>query len=143
MKATLDRLYQFVMMAMALLAVVVLFSAQAAAQEAPDALVKRISQEVLNAAKNDKDLQAGNVHLVRALVESKIFPHIDFPKTTDMVAGRFWRDATPEQQTQFIVEFRNLLIHTYAGALAQVNDQKLEFRPSHADSADTEVKVHS
>jgi phospholipid transport system substrate-binding protein len=31
-----------------------------AADEAPDQLIKRLSQEILDTAKNDKDIQAGN-----------------------------------------------------------------------------------
>lgn len=113
------------------------------AEEAPDALVKRISQEVLHTVKNDRDLQTGNYRRVQELVESKILPYVDFQKTTALVAGRFWREATPEQQQQLTNEFRNLLVHTYSGALSQVKDQKLEFKPLRADPADTEVEVRS
>jgi phospholipid transport system substrate-binding protein len=113
------------------------------AEEAPDALVKRISQEVLDTVKNDKDLQTGKYRRVQELVESKILPYVDFQKTTALVAGRFWRDATAEQQKQLTNEFRNLLVHTYSGALSQVKDQTLEFKPLRADPADTEVEVRS
>lgn len=114
----------------------------AVAQEAPDALVKRISQEVLETAKSDKDIQAGNQKRVLELVEAKILPHVDFQRMTALAAGRFWREATPEQQKQLVNEFRTLLVYTYSGAISQVKDQKLEFKPMRADS-DTEVEVRS
>lgn len=114
-----------------------------AAQEAPDALVKRISEEVVEAVKGDKDIQSGNQKRVLDLVESKILPHVDFQRMTALAAGRFWRDATPEQQKQLTNEFRDLLVFTYSGAIAQVRDQKLQFRPLRADPADTEVEVRS
>jgi len=120
-----------------------LASVPALAQEAPDVLVKRISQEVLETIKSDRELQAGNNRRVQELVEGKLLPYVDFKKTTSLVVGRFWRQATPEQQIQLIREFRNLLIHTYSGALSQVNDQRLEFLPLRADPADTEVVVRS
>lgn len=119
------------------------FAGMAAAQEAPDALVKRISHEVLDAAKVDKDLQGGNHKKVLALVESKILPHVDFQRMTAMAAGRYWREATPEQQKRLAEEFRDLLIYTYSGAIAQVNDMKLEFKPIRAEATDTEVEVRS
>jgi phospholipid transport system substrate-binding protein len=119
------------------------FTQNALAQEAPDALVKRISQEVLDAAKTDKDIQGGNQKRVLELVEAKILPHVDFQRMTALAAGRFWRDATPEQQKQLTTEFRNLLVYTYSGAISQVKDQKLEFKPLRADSTDTEVEVRS
>jgi phospholipid transport system substrate-binding protein len=119
------------------------FVAPAVAQEAPDALVKRISQEVLDAAKTDKDIQSGNQKRVLDLVEAKILPYVDFQRMTALAAGRFWREATPEQQKQLTNEFRALLVYTYSGAISQVRDQKLEFKPSRADPADTEVEVRS
>jgi phospholipid transport system substrate-binding protein len=119
------------------------FVAPAMAQEAPDALIKRISLEVIDAAKADKDIQAGNTQKVLGLVESKVLPYVDFQRMTSLAAGRFWRDATPEQQKQLTNEFRSLLIYTYSGAISQIKDQKLDFKPLRADPADTEVEVRS
>jgi len=115
----------------------------AAQQEAPDALVKRISQEVVDIAKSDKEIQAGNQKRILELVEAKILPYVDFQRMTAIAAGRFWREATPEQQKQLTNEFRSLLVYTYSGAIAQVRDQKLEFKPMRADASDTEVEVRS
>ena len=119
------------------------FTGAAQAQEAPDALVKRISQEVLDIAKNDREIQGGNQKKVLELVEAKILPHVDFQKMTSLAAGRFWREATPEQQQQLTNEFRSLLVYTYSGAISQIKDQQLEFRPFRASPNDTEVEVRS
>ena len=119
------------------------FGTGAQAQEAPDALVKRISQEVLDSAKSDKDVQSGNTRRVLDLVESKILPYVDFQRMTSLAAGRFWRQATPEQQKQLTGEFRSLLVYTYSGAISQVRDQKLEFKPMRSQPSDTEVEVRS
>ena len=115
----------------------------APAAEAPDALVKRISQDVIDTAKADKDIQAGNRQRVMSLVESKILPYVDFQRMTSLAAGRFWREATPEQQKQLSSEFRTLLVYTYAGALSQIKDETVEFKPMRAEPADTEVEVRS
>ena len=114
-----------------------------AATEAPDALVKRISQEVIDTAKNDKDIQAGNAQRVMDLVETKILPYVDFQRMTALAAGRHWRDATPEQQKQLSTEFRKLLVFTYAGALSQIKNETVEFKPMRADPSDTDVEVRS
>ncbi|MRV70971.1 hypothetical protein GJ700_04455 [Duganella sp. FT92W] len=111
--------------------------------EAPDALVKRISTEVLETAKTDKEIQAGNTKRVMDLVETKILPYVDFQRMTSLAAGRFWREASPEQQKQLSTEFRTLLIYTYSGALSQVKNETIEFKPLRADPADTEVEVRS
>ncbi|MES2297532.1 MAG: ABC transporter substrate-binding protein [Pseudomonadota bacterium] len=115
----------------------------AASAEAPDVLVKRISQEVLEAAKSDKELQTGNQKKVMDLVETKILPYVDFQRMTALAAGRAWREASPEQQKQLAAEFRTLLIFTYSGALSQVKNQTVEFKPLRADPADAEVEVRS
>jgi phospholipid transport system substrate-binding protein len=117
--------------------------AAAAAQEAPDQLVKRISLEIIDLAKADKEIQAGNQKRVYDLVDSKILPYIDFQRMTSLAAGKSWRDATPEQQKQLINEFRTLLVFTYSGAIAQIKDQRVEFKPLRAAPEDTEVEVRS
>ena len=115
----------------------------AAEIEAPDALVKRLSQEVLDIAKADKDIQGGSQKRVLQVVEEKILPSVDFQKMTALAAGRFWRDATPEQQKQLTTEFRSLLVYTYSGAISQVRDQKVQFKPMRAAAGDTDVEVRS
>ncbi len=114
-----------------------------AADEAPDQLIKRLSQEILDIAKTDKDIQSGNQKRVFELVEAKVLPYIDFTRMTSLAAGKNWRDATPEQQKQLINEFRTLLVHTYSGAISQIKDQKVEFKPFRGAPDDTEVEVKS
>lgn len=115
----------------------------ASAQEAPDALVKRISNDVLDAVKADKDIQGGNLKRITQLVEEKIIPSVDFERMTALALGRHWREATDRQKQQLQTEFRKLLISTYAGALSQVRDQKMEFSPLRASPTDTDVEVRS
>lgn len=118
-------------------------AAPAPANEAPDALVKRISADVIDTAKNDKAIQAGDQQKVMDLVESKILPYVDFQRMTALAAGRNWRDATPDQQKALSEQFRTLLIYTYSGALSQIKNQTVEFKPLRADPGDTEVEVRS
>jgi phospholipid transport system substrate-binding protein len=113
------------------------------AQEAPDALVKKLSTDVLDAAKADKSIQAGEVKQVIALVESKVMPHVNFERMTAMAVGKNWRQATPEQKTRLQDEFKILLVRTYAGALAQVRDQTVSLKPLRAKPEDTEVIVRT
>ena len=115
----------------------------AVAQEAPDVFIKRISQEVLETAKSDKDIQSGNQQKILDVVQSKILPNVDFQRMTALAAGRYWREATPEQQKRLTEEFRDLLVYTYAGAIAQIRDQQLEFKPMRNDPSDTDVEVRS
>lgn len=115
----------------------------AQAQEAPDVLIKRLSTEIIDAAKTDKDIQSGNRQRINDLVEAKVLPHINFERMTSLAVSKSWRTATPEQQKQLVTEFRTLLIHTYSGAITQIRDQRVEFKPFRSAPDDTEVEVKS
>ncbi len=114
-----------------------------AQDEAPDAMVKRLSTEVLATIKADPAIQAGDMNRIIALVDSKIMPNVNFSRMTASAVGRYWRQATPEQQKQLQDEFKTLLVRTYSGALGEVRDQTLSFRPTRAKPEDTEVVVRS
>jgi phospholipid transport system substrate-binding protein len=114
-----------------------------AADEAPDALIKRVSADVLDNIKTDKAVKAGDLTRVLTLVDSKIMPNVNFTRMTASAVGRNWRQATPEQQKKLQDEFKILLIRTYSGALAQVSDQSVNVKPLRAAPEDTEVVVRT
>ena len=114
-----------------------------AADEAPDVLIKRISAEVLDNIKADKDVQSGDLRKVIALVDSQIMPNLNFTRMTASAVGRAWRTATPEQKKRLQEEFKVLLVRTYAGALSQISDQRVNVKPLRAGPADIEVVVRT
>jgi phospholipid transport system substrate-binding protein len=115
--------------------------AQAQAAKAPDALIKEVSSDVLDAVKADKSIKQGDVGKVIALVDAKVMPHVNFQRMTASAVGRYWRQATPEQQKRLQDEFKVLLVRTYSGALAQVQDQTVELKPMRGSADDKEVVV--
>ena len=117
--------------------------AQAQAGKAPDALIKEVSTDVLESVRADRSIKQGDVQKVIALVDIKVMPHVDFQRMTASAAGRYWRQATPEQQKRLQDEFKLLLVRTYSGALAQVQDQTVELKPMRNAPADTEVVVRT
>ena len=116
---------------------------QAQAIKAPDALIKEVSSDVLDTVKADNTIRAGDVQKVIALVDSKVMPYVDFQRMTASAVGRYWRQATPEQQKRLQDEFKILLVRTYSGALAQVKDQTVQLKPMRSSPEDTEVVVRS
>ena len=104
-----------------------------AADEAPDALIKRVAVETLDAVKADKSLKSGDVAKIMQLVDTKLVQHINFRRMTALATGPSWRKATPEQQKRLQDEFKLLLVRTYAGALSQVSDQTIEVKPLRGD----------
>ena len=114
-----------------------------AQDEAPDALIKRLSSDVLDKIKADKTVQSGDMTKVMSLVDSQIMPNVNFTRMTASAVGRSWRQATPEQQRKLQDEFKTLLIRTYSGALSQVKDQTINVKPLRAAAGDTEVVVRT
>jgi len=118
-----------------------LFSISAGANEAPDELVRRSTNEILAAIKADKDLQAGNQAKIEKLAEEKVLPYFNFARMTQLAVGRNWRDANDAQKKTLIDEFRNLLIRTYSTSLSQFRNQTIDVKPLKIAAADTEVVV--
>jgi phospholipid transport system substrate-binding protein len=114
-----------------------------AADETPDVIIRRLSTEVLNSIKSDKDVQGGDVRKIISFVDSKIMPNVNFTRMTAAAVGRNWRQATPEQQKRLQDEFKTLLVRTYSGALSQVSDQSVNVKPLRASPTDTEVLVRT
>ena len=112
--------------------------------KAPDALIKEVSTDVLDAVKADKTIRAGDIRKVTALVDEKVMPYVNFQRMTSQAVGRYWRQATPEQQKRLQDEFKLLLVRTYSGALSQVSaEQTVELKPTRSQPTDSEVVVRT
>ena len=114
-----------------------------AAGPTPEALIRQVSTEVLEVARTDKAVQAGDVAKISALVENKVMPHVDFEVITRSAVGVQWRGATADQRSKLQAEFKLLLIRVYAGALTQLKDQAVEITRTQAVSGSTQVIVQS
>ena len=104
---------------------------------APDAFVRQVSTDVIDAVKSDKAIQAGDVNRIRTLVDAKVMPYVNFQRMTASSVGPQWRSATPDQQKRMLVEFQTLMVNTYSGALTQVKDQAVVVKPLRAGAADS------
>jgi len=126
-----------------ILALFALVPALAFAQEAPDALVKRVTDEVLAIIKADKDLQSGNTRKIAELAEVKVLPHFDFMRMTRLAVGRNWQQATDAQKEALVKEFRTLLVRTYSTSLSAYRNQTIEVKPVKMAAGDKETTVRT
>jgi phospholipid transport system substrate-binding protein len=117
--------------------------APVAAQTTPDALVRQISVEVIEAAKKDPAIQAGDLNRIITLVDTKVLPSVNFEVMTRSAVGPQWRQATPEQRSKLQAEFKTLLVRVYAGALTQVKDQSVEVTKTLPVSGSSQVVVQT
>jgi len=109
----------------------------------PEELVRRVTQEVLDAIKSDAQLAAGDRQKMLKLAEDKVLPHVDFEEATRLAVGRSWARATPEQRKQVVAEFRAMLVRTYASAIDAYRGQTLQVLPVRMKPADTDVTVRN
>jgi len=128
---------------MTILALLALTGAGAWADTAPDVFVQQFSNDIIETIKADKAIQAGDIARIRALVDTKIAPHVNFQRMTAMTVGLKWRSASPEQQQRLIEEFKTLLVNVYSGALNQVKDQTVQLKPMRGKPTDSEVVVRT
>jgi phospholipid transport system substrate-binding protein len=113
------------------------------AQEAPDAMVKRVTGEVLAVIKADKDLQGGDMRKVGELAEAKVLPNFDFTRMTRLAVGKNWAQATDAQKDALVKEFRTLLVRTYSTSLAAYRNQTIDVKPVKMAAGDKEVTVRT
>lgn len=126
-----------------ILTLLALLPALAFAQEAPDALVKRVTDEVLAIIKADKDLQSGNSSKIAELAEAKVLPHFDFARMTRLAVGRNWQQASDAQKEALVKEFRTLLVRTYSTSLTAYRNQTIEVKPMRMAAGDKETTVRT
>jgi phospholipid transport system substrate-binding protein len=128
--------------ALALIALVAL-PLPALAQLAPDALVKQVSEEVLQIVRTDPKVQAGDRARIREVLDTKLAPHFDFERMTALAVGRGWREASPAQKKALIEQFRTLLERTYSNAFVQYRDETIRYRPLRMPAGATDATVHT
>lgn len=108
---------------------------------APDVLIRNTVREVTDIVLQDKAIQAGDQEKILQLVDSKVLPHFDFKRMTQLAVGKYWRTATPQQREALITEFRNMLVRTYTKVFTVYKDQKVDVKPLRMNDSDTEVTV--
>jgi phospholipid transport system substrate-binding protein len=109
----------------------------------PEELVRDTSSRMLVALKTQKAQIEEDKSRIYALVSDIVLPYFDFRRMATWALGRYWRDANPDQQERFVVEFREMLVRTYGIALADYSDQKIVYLPLRAEPGDRDVTVRT
>ena len=110
---------------------------------APDRLVDKTVKEVIEIIQKDEELKNGNKDKMLHLIETKILPHFNFTRMTQLAMGQHWSKAEPGQQTKLVDEFRTLLVRTYFNALTTYNHETIKVNPIKqlGDSVETTVRT--
>ena len=108
---------------------------------APEQLVRTTSREVLDVIKKE-NLTIGDKRF-KDLIEAKALPNFDFTRLTALAVGKYWREATPDQQAALTREFRTLLVRTYSAALTANKIENIDVKPVKMADSDTDVLVRT
>ena len=107
----------------------------------PDALIKSITSDVLAVLRQNASAQ--DPKKIATVIETKVLPHFELTRMTQLAMGRNWRAASPEQQKALTSEFMTLLVRTYSTALSAYQDQVIDVKPLRAAPGATDVTVKS
>jgi phospholipid transport system substrate-binding protein len=102
----------------------------AVASSDPVSIVQSLADEMIASLKANKTTLKTNPKLVYSLAYRIVIPHADLDEMSQRVLSpQTWNNASASQRTQFKKEFTDLLVHTYASALANYTDQTIRFFP--------------
>jgi phospholipid transport system substrate-binding protein len=126
---------------LALIAGLVIALGAHAQELAPDVLIKSVTEQVLDVARNDKDIQAGSSKRAIEVVETKVLPYFDFTRMTRLALGREWRQASSAQRQALTEGFQSLSVRTYSKALTEYRNQSIDYKPLKMQDGAADVKV--
>jgi phospholipid transport system substrate-binding protein len=114
-----------------------------AGDSAPEQLIKKTADEVLDIIKVKQSEFKQDPSKLYTLVDEKVLPHFDFDRMTDLALGRYKRKLQGQQKSKLVEEFRHLLVRTYGKALLQYNDQQIIYLPMRGLLSRGEVTVRT
>jgi phospholipid transport system substrate-binding protein len=115
-----------------------------AAMAAPEDVVRQVTQDVIDTFKSDRSLtQRPDPERVLAIVNERVMPFVNFSRMTALSVGRYWNQATAEQQQQLMGAFRELLVLTYSEAVTYAPEATIQIRPGRYLPTDDDVIVRT
>ena len=110
-----------------------LAAAVSAATPGAEDVVRSTSNQVIERLAQEKQNLDAHPERLYELIQELVVPHFDFPIMSRWALGKAWNTIDAGSQEQFIVQFRTLLVRTYAKALMEYSDEKVEFLPLESD----------
>ncbi len=110
-------------------------------ESTPDGTIMNTVAQVLEIVRKDQSIVSDQQRL-QELVDTRILPHFDFPRMTQLAVGRPWRNATAEQKVALTTEFRNMLVRTYTKTFSAYTEPRVDLKSVRAQS-ETESTVQT
>lgn len=113
------------------------------ATASPASVVQQASNEIVTALKKHEGELKKDPQLVRQMIHKYLLPHFDFGFTSQLVLGRYWRIASPEQRKEFEAAFVGYLVNVYANALKNYHGGHVVVLPFRGNEKSEYVKVRT
>lgn len=118
-------------------------AAQSAAQQSPSDVIETAANGLLNALNADRQAYRNNPSKVQALVDQYILPHVDTQFSAQLVLGRYWRTATPQQRDRFINAFYHSMLNNYGTAIVEFTSNTLKVFPTRVSAGSQNATVRT
>lgn len=109
----------------------------------PTEVVQNAAQGMLGDLDKDRDAYRRDPAKVGQLVDKYLLPHFDTAFSAQLVLGKYWRTATPEQRQHFIDAFYHSLLSNYGSALAEFTAERLKIYPTKVEPDATRATVRT
>lgn len=119
------------------------FHLSAMATVDPQTLVQQVANKTIDRIKRDEAEIGKNAAHIHSVIDELLMPHFDFERMSRWVLGKHWRKATDEQKVAFVVQFKSLLVRTYATSLKEYSDEKIHYSPFRGTLSSGDVTVRS
>ena len=118
-------------------------AAQSAAQEPPSQVIQTAANGLLQALNADRQKYRNNPSKVQALVDQYILPHVDTQFAAQLVLGKYWRKATPQQRQRFINAFYHSMLNNYGTAIVEFTSNTLKVFPTNVSAGSQNATVRT
>ena len=95
----------------------------------PSDVVKATAESVISHIEENRSVLEKNPEKIYDMVNQLIIPRFDFVSMSKWVLGKHWKQASEEQRSEFIIQFKELLVRTYARALLEYSGQEIKYFP--------------
>lgn len=108
-----------------------------------DEVIKTATTNFQNLIRENHEKYRSDLNGFYTVVDREVVPNFDTKGIAQLVLGRNWKTATPEQRTRFEAAFKDSLIRTYARAMLDYYDSvDTEWAPLRAEPDATDVTVN-
>lgn len=108
-----------------------------AAAPSPRDQVRQTVEKVLDVLRNKQLPEAERRSQLRTLIRDRF----DFALMSRWTLGRYWREATKDQQQRFIDLYSDLLEASYLGKIEAYTDEKVDYLDEQLEDGRAEVKT--